>query len=108
MAVYMTQWALTSEAWANLLKNPENREEASKALVEKLGGRFIAMYYCFGEYDGFTIYEAPDEVSATAGVLAASAPGHIKAIKTTVLLTMEQGVEAMRKAGTISFSAPKG
>lgn len=105
---FMTQFSYTTEAWANLVKNPADRTEPVKALAEKMGGRLLGMYYCFGEYDGIIIYESPDEASAAGAVLAATAPGHLKAIKTTVLLTIEQTMEAMRKAGTIVYPAPKG
>ena len=109
MAVYMTQWSYTPQAWANLAKNPENREAPLKALIEeKLGGRLISMYYCFGEYDGIAIYEQADETTAMAGVLAAIAPGHLKATKTTALLTVKQAMDAMGKAGAIAYPAPKG
>lgn len=108
MALYVTQFSYTSEAWANLVKNPEDRAAPVKALIEKLGGRLLSMYYCFGEYDGFIIYEAPDETTASGAVLAAIARGHLKAAKTTVLLTVEQAMEAMGKAGEIVFPAPKG
>ena len=33
-----------------------------RALVERLGGRFLNLYYSFGEYDGLVIFEAPDEI----------------------------------------------
>ncbi len=108
MNLYMTQFSYTPEAWAARVKNPEDREAPVKALMEKSGGRLLSMYYCFGEYDGFVIYEAPDETTATAAVLAVTAPGHLKGTKTTVLFTVEQGMEAMRKAGGIAYPAPKG
>ena len=108
MAIYMTQWSYTPEAWANLVKNPENREAPVKTLAEKLDGRLLGWYNCFGEYDGLAIYEVPDETNAMAAVLAAITPGHLKATKTTVLLTVEQGMEAMGKAGGIVYPAPKG
>jgi uncharacterized protein with GYD domain len=107
MPHYMTQFAYTSDAWAALAKNPQNREEVLRALVEKLGGRLLTFYYAFGEYDGVFITEMPDETTVTAAVLAAISPGHVKAIKTTVLLTTEQTLEAMRKAGTQSYQAPR-
>jgi uncharacterized protein with GYD domain len=56
----MTQFAYTSEAWKALVKNPEDRGRVFSELVEKMGGRLIALYYCMGEYDGLVIYEAPD------------------------------------------------
>jgi len=108
MSLYMVQFAYTPEAWAALVKNPEDRSAPVKALAERLGGRMLNMYYCFGEYDGFVILEAPDETTAMAAVLAAIAPGHLKATKTTVLFTVEQAMEAMGKAGEIVYPAPKG
>ena len=107
MPHYMTQFAYTSDAWAALAKNPQNREEVYRSLVEKLGGRLLAFYYAFGEYDGVFITEMPDETTIAAAVLAAISPGHVKAIKTTVLLTTERALEAMRKASTQSYQAPR-
>ena len=40
--------------------------------VESMGGRLICWYLSFGEYDGLTIYEAPDDATAGAVVLAAA------------------------------------
>ena len=107
MPLYMTQFAYTSDAWAALAKNPQNREEVLRALVEKLGGRLLTFYYAFGEYDGMFITEMPDETTIAAAVLAAISPGHVKAIETTVLLTTEQTLKAMREAGTQSYQAPR-
>src|SRR2546430_17329236 len=95
----MTQFAYTPQAWAALTKKPENREEIFRGLVQKLGGRLVSFYNCFGEYDGVAIFEAPDETTAAAAALAAVSPGHLKAFKTTTLITTEQTMEAMRKAG---------
>ena len=106
MPLYMTQFAYTPQAWAALTKKPENREEIFRGLVQKLGGRLISFYNCFGDYDGVIVYEAPDETTAAATILAAVAPGHLKAIKTTTLMTTEQTMEAMRKAGAQTYRAP--
>ena len=106
MPLYMTQFSYTSEAWAALAKKPENRTEAVSKLLQHFGGRLLNVYYCFGEYDGVLISEAPDEVSVTAALLAAIAPGHVRATKTTVLITAEQATEAMRRAGGFAYRAP--
>jgi uncharacterized protein with GYD domain len=107
MPHYMTQYAYTSDAWAKLAKNPQNREEVFRALVEKLGGRLVAFYYTFGEYDGVLITEMPDETTITTALLATISAGHVKATKTTQLLTTEQTLKAMREAGTQSYPAPR-
>jgi len=106
MPLYMTQFAYTSEAWAALVKKPQNREEVLRALIEKFGGRLVSFYYAFGEYDGMFVSEMPDETTATAAVLAVISPGHVKAVKTTALLTTEQTMEAMHKAGAQKYQAP--
>jgi uncharacterized protein with GYD domain len=106
MALYMTQFAYTAEAWASLVKNPQDRSAAGGELEQKLGGRVVGFYYCFGEYDGVAISEAPDDSAALAAAMALVAPGHIKAIKTTKLFTVEETMEAMRKAGSLAFQGP--
>ena len=106
MPLYMNQFAYTPEAWAALTKHPEDRSEPISELLQKLGGRLIGLYYSLGEYDGVVIYEAPEDVSASTGILASIAAGHLKATKTTRLFTVEEAMEAMRRAGGVTFPAP--
>jgi uncharacterized protein with GYD domain len=106
MPLYMVQFAYTPEAWAALTKNPQDRSVPVRELAQKLGGRLVGLYYCFGEYDGIGLVELPDDTSAIATSLATVAPGHLKAIKTTRLFTVEETMEAMRKAGKVAFQAP--
>ena len=108
MAIYMTQFAYTPQAWAALAKNPEDRGKTFASLAEKLGGRMHRIYYSFGEYDGVVIAEFPDDATAMAGIVAAVTPGHLKATKTTRLYTMEEAMSAMAKAGELAYPAPKG
>ena len=89
-----------------LTRNPEDGSEAVGRLAETMGGRLVSFYNSFGEYDVLVIYEAPDESTAAAIVLAAISPGHLSSVKTTVLLSAEEGMEAMRKAGEATFRAP--
>lgn len=107
MPLYMAQGAYTSEAWAALVKNPQNREEVLRGLIEKLGGRLVSFYYAFGKHDVIFIAEMPDETAISAAVLSAISAGHLKAIETTTLLTTQQTMEAMRKAGTQNYQAPR-
>ena len=106
MPLYMSQFAYTSEAWAALTQNPEDRSEAISGLLEAMGGRLVSFYNSFGEYDGLIIFEAPDESTAAATLLAAITPGHLKSLKTTVLLSAEEGVDAMRRAGEMTYRRP--
>lgn len=106
VVLYMLQFSYTADAWATLTRNPQDRSIPIKELARKLGGRFVGFYYCFGEYDGVLLYEAPDDGAAMATSLAALAPGHIKEIKTTRLFSVEETMEAMRKANSLAFSGP--
>jgi uncharacterized protein with GYD domain len=108
MPHYMTQFSYTAEAIAAMVKNPQDRSVGLRKTVEKLGGQLIAFYYCFGEYDGVGIVELPDQVTELALTMAVTAPGHVKALKTTALLTMEETVAAMKKANTLTYAAPEG
>jgi uncharacterized protein with GYD domain len=108
MGLYMSQFTYTHEAWAALAKNPQNRTEAVSALAQKLGGRVIGVYYSFGEYDGFVIGEYPNDKAAAAAAIAAVTPGHLKAIKTTPLLTADEALEVMRLAGSVTYAGPQG
>jgi uncharacterized protein with GYD domain len=106
MPLYMTQFAYTPDAWAALTRDPVDRAQAFSRLAEQLGARMINLYYAFGDYDGVILMEAPDDVTAAAVVLAAVSPGHVKTVKTVPLLTVDQAMEAMRKAGGATFRGP--
>ena len=107
MATYMIQAAYTAEAWAAMAKNPNDRRPGIRKLAESLGGGLKEMYVTLGEYDVLVIVEAPDDTAATALAIAAVSAGHLKTTKTTKLLSVEEGLDAMRRAGTLSYSAPK-
>jgi uncharacterized protein with GYD domain len=104
----MIQFSYTAQAAQDLIKNPQDRSKGVKALVEKLGGKMHAFYYTFGEYDGFSIIELPDNVSALATSLAASNPATISKLKSTIIINMEEAVEAMKKAQGLSITPPRG
>ena len=106
MPLYMLQFAYTADAWAALAQNPVDRSEPIRQLAEKLGGRLVGLYYCFGDYDGVVLLEAPDDTTAAATVVAAVLPGHIKANKTTKLMTPQELMDALSKAGQQTYPAP--
>ena len=89
-----------------MVQNPENREDALRGLLERMGGRLLSLYHTFGEYDVVAIFEAPDGTAATPVVLAAVSAGHLRAIKTISIRTTHQAMEAMRKAGGQQYHAP--
>lgn len=97
MAHYMWQVAYTPEAWAAQVANPQDRREAVRPVVERYGGRLVDTWYAFGDYDVVAVLEMPDGVSVAALSMALAAGGSVKDLKTTPLLTMDEGIEAMRQ-----------
>jgi len=106
MSHYLIQVAYTPEAWATMVKNPQDRMSAITPAVERLGGKVTDGYLTFGDYDTIAICEFPDDVSAAAFAVAVSAGGACKTFKTTPLLTAAEGMNAMRKAGGSSYQPP--
>jgi len=106
MPHYMVQFSYTSESVSNMARNPQDRAAVARTLIEHVGGRLEAFYYTFGDFDGMGIAELPDNVTATALSMALSSSGGMKAVKTTVLITPEESVEAMRKVGTMGYRPP--
>jgi uncharacterized protein with GYD domain len=106
MAHFLVQVAYTSNALATLIKNPQDRTEAIRSLIESLGGSFESAWFAFGDYDVVLICQMPDNISAAAFSFAGSAGGAIKTIKTTPLMSIEEGVEALRKASGTAYQPP--
>src|SRR3970282_2453443 len=106
MAYFLLQGAYTTESWKSLINNPENRLKLVSPVVEKMGGKIESAFFSFGEYDVFVILNMPDNVSAAAFSLAVAAAGTYKSSKTTPLLTMEEGIESMKKAGQSGYRPP--
>jgi uncharacterized protein with GYD domain len=103
MPNYLHQVAYTSEAWRNLIAQPQDRLEAVRAPIEKLGGKLLHGWFAFGDYDVVVITEMPDNVSAAAIAIAFGGGGACKSVQTTPLLTQQEAVQAMKKAGESGY-----
>ena len=103
MPTYMIQGSYGIEGLSALVKAPQNRIEAIKPAIEKLGGKLIDAYFCFGDYDFVVIVEMPDNASAAGISMAFGAGGAIKATKTTPLLSATETIEAMKKASAAGY-----
>jgi uncharacterized protein with GYD domain len=106
MPLYLTRFSYTPETWAKLTRNPEDRRQAAQSYIESVGGKLHGFWYAFGEYDGYNLWEAPDNVSMAAVAMAITGGGALSSLETTVLLTVEETMEALRKAGQIQYKPP--
>jgi uncharacterized protein with GYD domain len=103
MSSYLIQVSYSTEALAGLIKNPHNRTEAVRKSIEKLGGKLTGFWLAFGDYDVVVIAEMPDNIKAVAMSMAVAASGTAKSVKTTPLLSAEEGVAALKKAGNSGY-----
>ena len=106
MPLYLSKFSYTPETWARLIANPEDRRTAARSYVESVGGKLHGVWYAFGAHDGFTLWEAPDNISMAAVALALSGGGALGSLETTVLMTVDETIEALGRVEQIGYRAP--
>ncbi len=106
MPMYLTRFSYTPETWARLIANPEDRRAAASAYIESVGGKLHGFWYAFGSHDGINLWEAPDNVSMAAVALALASGGALSPVETTVLLTVDESMEAMGRAQQVGYRPP--
>src|SRR5438309_7620945 len=106
MPLYLSRFSYTPETWAKLIGSPEDRRAAAQSYIESVGGKLHGFWYAFGTHDGYNLWEAPDNVSMAAVALAIGGGGALSSFETTVLLTVEETMDALRKAEQLQYRAP--
>ena len=106
MPLYLSKFSYTPETWARLIHTPEDRRKAAQAYIESVGGKLHGFWYAFGAHDGYNLWEAPDNVSMAAVALAITAGGALTSFDTTVLLSVDEAMAAMTKAGRVRYRPP--
>ena len=106
MPLYLTKFSYTPETWARMIGNPEDRRKAAQEYIESVGGTLQGFWYAFGEHDGYTLWEAPDNVSMTAVILAIGSGGALSSHETTILVTVEETLDALHRAQDVAYRAP--
>jgi uncharacterized protein with GYD domain len=106
MPLYLSRFSYTPETWARLIDNPEDRRKAAQTYIESVGGKLHGFWYAFGEHDGYTLWEAPDNVSMAAVALAIAAGGALRPLETTSIFTVEETMDALRKAREVQYRPP--
>lgn len=106
MPLYLSRFSYSSETWARMIENPEDRRLAAQSYIESVGGRLHGFWYAFGSHDGYNLWEAPDNVSMAAVALAIGGGGALTSFETTVLLTVEETIEALQMAARTGYRPP--
>jgi uncharacterized protein with GYD domain len=106
LPLYLSKFSYTPETWGRLIENPEDRRAAARTYIESVGGTLHGFWYAFGPHDGYTLWEAPDNVSMASVALALSGGGAISSLETAVLMTVDETMEALRGADRVRYRPP--
>jgi len=74
--------------------------------MEAVGGKLHGLWYAIGEYDGVALWEAPSRVSVASSLVATHAAGAHSRLETTVLLSVDEVLEALQQSAAINYRAP--
>ena len=107
MPLYMIQARFTAEAWTALYTSHTDRREILSKMLEDAHGRLIDYYFSFGDSDVVVITEAPDNVTAASAVIAIARAGAVTDVRTTVLMSYDEGIEALKRSGSMAYSPPE-
>jgi uncharacterized protein with GYD domain len=99
MSRYALLFSYTPETWRSMIKNPEDRAAAVRALLETSGGTLESMYFMFGGRDGIVIFDVPDADTAAGISIAVTSTGSFGHIETSELIEPERLVSVLGKAG---------
>ena len=105
MPLTLSKFSYTPETWARLAGNPED-PRSGEGLRRVGRWQPPGFWYAFGAHDGYTLWEAPDNVSMAAVALAIGGGGAMRSFETTVLLTVEETMEALRKVEQVKYRQP--
>lgn len=106
MARYLIRASYTPESWATMMKNPQDRSEAARGVIEAAGGTVQSFDFAFGDDDVVVIAEFPDNVSAAAAAIAITSTGALARYATTPLMTPAEAMQAMRTSATLGYRPP--
>ena len=106
MSHYLVQARYSTDGCAALLKNPQDRTEAVRAMIEKLGGTYVQSYFTedLGQLVG--LVELPDDRAMACLSAAVRASHAIAEIGVTKLITSSDAVELFQQAAGVDYQAP--
>lgn len=89
MPTFMHQWRYKDEQVKEFIKKPEasDRADVVRLSMRAFGGKLLAFYFCFGEFDGIAITEFDDEETALACIMSIFGQGRIQNVRSTTLFS---------------------
>ena len=102
MPMFITYGSYSHSGIKGFIDKPVDRTPVIKALVEKAGGKLIALYLTTGPHDVVVIFDAPDGADAVAIGMAAGASGSLARVETVRAWTAAEFKEVAEKASKIA------
>ena len=102
MPIFITQGRYTQAALTGMMQSHENRAKPVAELYEAAGGKLLAFYITFGEYDWLSIGELPDHRADLAVLIAGASKGAVSDLKTTIAVTPEEFALACTDAAALA------
>jgi uncharacterized protein with GYD domain len=100
MAKFAVFFSYKPETWDQMLKKPGDRTATVRDLTASVGGSMEALYFMFGDRDGFVIVDVPNAEAAAAVSIAVGSTGAMSALETRQLVAPEDLPSVLEKAAT--------
>jgi uncharacterized protein with GYD domain len=101
MAHYLIEVGYTPQSWNTQIDKQGNAIERITPALDACGAKLQCLYYAFGEVDVIGVIDFPTPEDAAAFALAIGSSGALRMFRTTPLLSIEQGIESLRRAGEV-------
>jgi uncharacterized protein with GYD domain len=102
MPLFITYASYSHSGVKGLVNKPEDRSGAVKAVIEKAGGKLVALYNTTGSNDVVLVSELPDGSDAVAMGMAVAASGALSRIETVRAWTPAEFKAVVEKAARVA------
>lgn len=102
MPLFITYASYSHSGVKGIVDKPSDRSGVIKALIEKAGGKFIAMYFTTGSNDVVLVTEVADGSDAIAVGMAVAASGSLSKIETVRAFTPSEFKGIAEKAAKVT------
>jgi len=100
--MFITYASYSQSGAKGLIDKPADRSGAIKALIEKVGGKLIALYFTTGANDVVLVSEVADGSDAVAVGMAVAASGSLSKIETVRAWTSSEFKGIAEKAAKVA------
>jgi uncharacterized protein with GYD domain len=101
MAHYLIEVGYTPQSWNAQVDTQPNVVERITPALKACGAKLECIYYAFGEVDLIGIIDFKTAEDAAAFALGVTSSGALRTYRTTPLLSVDQGMESMKKAAEV-------